>query len=67
MFEAKQTISPEKVGFISFYYAPKEKRQTVYFGTESISILVPKIWKILPEPIKKKLAHKLLNKKTKSG
>ena len=42
MFEAKQTISPEKIEFISFYYAPKEKRQTVYFGTESISSTIQK-------------------------
>ena len=33
-------------------YAVKEKSKTVYLGTDHISCLAPKIWKLLSKPLK---------------
>ena len=39
-----------------FLYKPQRCNRSVYFGTEAISSLAPKIWELLPNPIKSYIA-----------
>ena len=43
----------------------RKKDKTVYFGTECISSLAPKIWELLPGPLKNKICQNSFKLKIK--
>ena len=43
----------------------REKDKTVYFGTEYIPSLAPKIWELLPGPLKNEICQNNLRLKIK--
>ena len=44
----------------------KKEEETVHFGTECISSLAPKIWELLPGPLKNEICQNSFKLKIKS-
>ena len=77
IFKAKQGGSPKIISdlfhFINKPYnlrnksiLERKKDRTVYFGTESISSLAPKIWELIPDTLKNETSLSTFKQKIKT-
>ena len=45
----------------------KRKNKSVYFGTESLSSLVPKIWEVIPDFLKNQASFMTFKRNSNAG